>query len=104
MTIKESIEQLEGLIEAWQLNDADLNQTDIDAIKNLLNNRKILVNYLDQQIEKYNKKIKEYMELQQNNIDTDVEYYDSLIYNNLVSAYIDILYTVLTGDKNNERN
>lgn len=104
MTIKESIEQLEGLIEAWQLNDADLNQTDIDAIKNLLNNRKILVNYLDQQIEKYNKKIKEYMELQQNNIDTDVEYYDSLIYNNLVSAYIDILYTVLTGDKNNERD
>lgn len=104
MTIKESIEQLEGLIEAWQFNDADLNQTDIDAIKNLLNNRKNLVNYLDQQIEKYNKKIKEYMELRQNNIDTDVEYYDSLIYNNLVSAYIDILYTVLTGDKNNERN
>lgn len=104
MTIKESIEQLEGLIEAWQLNDADLNQTDIDAIKNLLNNRKFLVNYLDQQIEKYNKKIKEYMELRQNNIDTDVEYYDSLIYNNLISAYIDILYTVLTGDKNNERN
>lgn len=36
MTYEESVEQLESLIEAWQLNEADLNQTDIDAIKIIL--------------------------------------------------------------------
>ena len=30
------IEQLESLIEAWQLDEADLNQTDINAMKTLL--------------------------------------------------------------------
>lgn len=33
MNEKEVIEQLESLIEAWQLDEADLNQTDINAIK-----------------------------------------------------------------------
>lgn len=42
MTIKESIEQLESLIEAWQLDEADLNQTDINAIKQMLNKNKKL--------------------------------------------------------------
>ena len=37
MNFEESVEQLESLIEAWQLNEADLNQTDIDALKILLN-------------------------------------------------------------------
>ena len=36
MTYEESVEQLESLIEAWQLNEADLNQTDVDAIKIIL--------------------------------------------------------------------
>ena len=36
MNFEESEEQLENLIEAWQLNEADLNQTDIDAIKIIL--------------------------------------------------------------------
>lgn len=36
MNIEESVEQLESLIEAWQLNEADLNQTDVDAIKIIL--------------------------------------------------------------------
>lgn len=42
MTYEESVEQLESLIEAWQLNEADLNQTDIEAIKYLLKENKEL--------------------------------------------------------------
>ena len=36
MNSKECEEQLESLVEAWQLNEADLNQTDIEAIKHLM--------------------------------------------------------------------
>lgn len=36
MNIKESIQQINELIEAWELNEACLNQTDIDAMKCLL--------------------------------------------------------------------
>ena len=36
MTSKECEEQLNSLVEAWQLNEADLNQTDIEAIKHLM--------------------------------------------------------------------
>ena len=36
MTYEESVEQLESLIEAWQLDEADLNQTDINAMQTLL--------------------------------------------------------------------
>lgn len=47
MTIKVSVEQLESLIEAWQLDEADLNQTDIDAIKHTLKENKTLKQQLD---------------------------------------------------------
>lgn len=36
MNIKESIEQIETLIEAWELDEAELNQTDINAMQVLL--------------------------------------------------------------------
>ena len=36
MNIEESIQQIETLIEAWQLDEADLNQTDINAMQTLL--------------------------------------------------------------------
>lgn len=36
MSIEESIQQIETLIEAWQLDEADLNQTDINAMQVLL--------------------------------------------------------------------
>lgn len=36
MNIEESIQQIETLIEAWQLDEADLNQTDINAMQALL--------------------------------------------------------------------
>lgn len=36
MNIKESIEQIETLIEAWKLDEAELNQTDINAMQVLL--------------------------------------------------------------------
>ena len=45
MNIEESKQQLETLIEAWQLNEADLNQTDIEAIKCLLEENKKLEEY-----------------------------------------------------------
>lgn len=51
MTIKESIEQMENLVEAWQLNEADLNQTDINAIKCLLKNIQELIEYLKDLLE-----------------------------------------------------
>ena len=36
MNIEESIEQIETLIEAWELDEAELNQTDINAMQVLL--------------------------------------------------------------------
>ena len=42
MNLEESVEQLKSLIEAWQLNEADLNQTDINAIKTILKENKQL--------------------------------------------------------------
>ena len=36
MNIEESIQQINELIEAWQLDEADLNQTDINAMQALL--------------------------------------------------------------------
>lgn len=36
MNIEESIQQIKTLIEAWQLDEADLNQTDINAMQVLL--------------------------------------------------------------------
>lgn len=42
MTTKESKQQINELIEAWQLNEAELNQTDIDAMRYLLKENKEL--------------------------------------------------------------
>lgn len=47
MNYREIIEQLESLIEAWQLDEADLNQTDINAIKGMLDKNKKLKNQLE---------------------------------------------------------
>lgn len=58
MTIKESIEQMESLVEAWQLNEADLNQTDINAIKCLLKNIQELIDYLKNKIKKLKNDLK----------------------------------------------
>ena len=42
MNKKESIQQIETLIEAWQLDEADLNQTDINAMQSLLKENQML--------------------------------------------------------------
>lgn len=42
MNKEESIQQIETLIEAWQLDEADLNQTDINAMQALLKENKEL--------------------------------------------------------------
>ena len=48
MHIEESIQQIETLIEAWQLDEADLNQTDINAMQVLLKeNQKLNQKYLN---------------------------------------------------------
>lgn len=48
MNIKESIQQIETLIEAWQLDEADLNQTDINAMQVLLKeNQELNQKYLN---------------------------------------------------------
>lgn len=48
MNIEEAKEQLHNLIEAWQLNEAVLNQTDINAIKCLLEENEQLKQQLNQ--------------------------------------------------------
>lgn len=78
MNIEESIQQIETLIEAWQLDEADLNQTDINAMQTLLKeneelkeqNKKEFADYIkfkkeqhDEYLEKVNKLIKEKQEL-----------------------------------------
>ena len=48
MSIEESIQQIETLIEAWQLDEADLNQTDINAMQALLKeNQELKQKYLN---------------------------------------------------------
>lgn len=48
MNEEESIQQIETLIEAWQLDEADLNQTDINAIKKMLDKNKQLKEQLEE--------------------------------------------------------
>ena len=47
MTYEESVEQLESLIEAWELDEAELNQTDINAMQVLLKENQELKKQLD---------------------------------------------------------
>lgn len=47
MNIEESIQQIETLIEAWQLDEADLNQTDINAMQTLLKENEELKKQLE---------------------------------------------------------
>ncbi len=54
MNIEESIQQIKTLIEAWQLDEADLNQTDINAMQVLLKENKELKKQLDE----YKKQLK----------------------------------------------
>lgn len=53
MNIEESIQQIETLIEAWQLDEADLNQTDINAMQALLKE--------NEQLKKQQEKFRKYL-------------------------------------------
>lgn len=55
MDIKESIEQLESLVKEWDAGDAKLNQTDINAIKKVLEERYYIIKYLKYQINECHK-------------------------------------------------
>lgn len=52
MNKEESIQQIETLIEAWQLDEADLNQTDINAMQALLEENQELKKQLEDANEK----------------------------------------------------
>ena len=64
MNREEYIEQLEELLEAWNLNEADLNQTDINAIKYMLKDNKNLKQELIDEGELRSKYAFKYMETQ----------------------------------------
>ena len=53
MNIEESIQQIETLIEAWQLDEADLNQTDINAMETLLKE--------NEQLKEEKRKVRDYI-------------------------------------------
>lgn len=63
MSVEESIQQIETLIEAWQLDEADLNQTDINAMQALLKENQKLEQALEE-----NKQLKEEVEEYKNPI------------------------------------
>lgn len=48
MNIEESIQQIENLIEAWRFDEADLNQTDINAMRVLLKKNQELKKQLEE--------------------------------------------------------
>lgn len=54
MSIEESIQQIETLIEAWQLDEADLNQTDINAMQVLLKENQDLKKQVEENKDNYN--------------------------------------------------
>lgn len=64
MNREEYIEQLEGLLEAWNLNEADLNQTDINAIRYMLKDNKNLKQELIDEGKLRSKYAFKYMEAQ----------------------------------------
>lgn len=53
MNIEESIQQIETLIEAWQLDEADLNKTDINAMETLLKE--------NEQLKEEKRKVRDYI-------------------------------------------
>ena len=71
MNIEESIQQIETLIEAWQLDEADLNKTDINAMQTLLKENYELKSQLkgtthcfdEEEHEKLKKQLEEYKRL-----------------------------------------
>lgn len=85
MNIEESKNQIETLIEAWQLDEADLNQTDINAMQVLLKENQELKKQVDKGLYNtclpyttgYNKAIKD-KETQQKEF---IKYLEDEIYN-----------------------
>ena len=65
MNIEESIQQIETLIEAWQLDEADLNQTDINAMQTLLKENE----ELKKQLENYKKLGFKHLQDKNNNLE-----------------------------------
>lgn len=75
MSEKEALEQLDSLIEAWNLKETDINQTDINAIKFMLKENQKLKEQLKQRDEvideaiRYIKRHDENYEAQQEELD-----------------------------------
>lgn len=92
MNEKEVIEQLESLIEAWQLDEADLNQTDINAIKKMLDKNK----QLKEQLEASEKARKEAIELLEKHLETKC--YGNHKYELFSREYLEELLKILDLD------
>ena len=86
MSEKEVIEQLESLIEAWYLKEADLNQTDINAIRSLLQENQQLKEKLKQRDEVIDRAKK-----QTHFIDEQLKKYVTLIPSKEIADLLDIL-------------
>lgn len=87
MNREESIEQLNNLIEAWALNEADLNQLDIDALKLIIQENESLESQLSQKENKINE-IREIVIKIQNNFKQDehigTAYDDDIFYDDIM--------------------
>lgn len=76
MNKEESIQQIETLIEAWQLDEADLNQTDINAMQALLKENEQLkaINKEYERLNKENGRGFKIINVQEYNIDKLLSY------------------------------
>jgi hypothetical protein len=98
MNIEESIQQIETLIEAWQLDEADLNQTDINAMQTLLKENQELKKQLEERNIEYFKGA----------YDTHDKYYTQqkefikYLENKKISPVKSVLNSI--GDKNQDYN
>lgn len=91
MTYEESMQQIETLIEAWQLDEADLNQTDINAMQVLLKEntelKKQLTTYHETKLINEIKVLKQQCKKQKEIIDKVAEYIEKHIKYECDDAY-----------------
>ena len=127
MNKEESIQQIETLIEAWQLDEADLNQTDINAMQALLKeNQKLKKKYenavvdyettmaeknkLKKQVENYKKLGFKYLMDKNNNLENQQQEFIKFLEDNYESTqdiwYIKILqkYKSIIGVSDDKTN
>lgn len=112
MNIEESIQQIETLIEAWQLDEADLNQTDINAMQTLLKENQELKKQLEERNieyfkgaydthDKYYTQQKEFIKYLENKIKyfKDLEQFAIKTFNNKAVINLDLVKISMDEDR-----